>query len=291
MPARLCVFAPAKLNLLLSVTGVRPDGYHELLSLVAPVDFGDTLWVTRESGQDRLSCTDAELPVGTDNLVLRAAAAFRARCELASAAAFHLEKRIPTGAGLGGGSSDAAAALLALNTLAPRPLPAAQLAEAAAAVGSDVPLFLSGEPCILRGRGERIEQLAKHARDALRGRAVLILKPHFGISTAWAYSQIRASGKYDDAARWEASLAAWVARPAAEPPLYNRFEFAVARKYPALPLLSEHAAENAGAPLHLTGSGSACFLMTEDPRQRQAVRNLAREALGEMIFLIDTRIR
>ncbi|MEY3392074.1 MAG: 4-diphosphocytidyl-2-C-methyl-D-erythritol kinase, partial [Verrucomicrobiota bacterium] len=145
--------AHAKLNLSLAIIGRRPDGFHGLVSLVAPLDLADTL--SLEPGRPLgLTCDDATLPADGANLVLKAAAAYARRRPAVPAGHFHLAKRVPHGAGLGGGSSDAAAALRLLDRLSGEPLGSAALEEIAADVGSDCPFFVRGEAAIMRGRGE-----------------------------------------------------------------------------------------------------------------------------------------
>ena len=169
----ISIFAPAKLNLFLAITGRRADGFHELVSVVAQVDLGDTLHAT-PAAEFSLRCTDAEVPTDASNLVLKAAHAFAEAAHWKGGAAFVLEKRIPTGAGLGGGSSDAVAALRALNQLvdAPHKLATHTLARLAAQLGSDCALFLHDGPVVMRGRGERIAPLPVEAAARLRGRRV-----------------------------------------------------------------------------------------------------------------------
>ena len=147
--------APAKINLLLRVGGRRPDGYHEVASLMARVDIADTLTLA-PAARTVVDCPGLD---GGDTLVTRALQAFANAVEPGTApAGFHavLAKRIPAGAGLGGGSSDAAAALRAANQLCGDPLSAAQLAGLAATIGSDVPFFLGPPSAIARGRGEQV---------------------------------------------------------------------------------------------------------------------------------------
>ena len=130
--------APAKLNLSLAITGRRADGFHELISLVASLELADTLEFT-PGGAWRLTCDDASLPVDGTNLVLKAAEAYRRhRTEVASGH-FHLSKKVPSGAGLGGGSSDAAAALRILDRTVAQPLGPTALEVIAAEIGSDCP--------------------------------------------------------------------------------------------------------------------------------------------------------
>lgn len=264
------VFSPAKINLFLAVTGRRADGYHELISVVAPLTFGDEL--TAETGEGRpetgkqisLECDDPEVPVNASNLVWKAAQAFAAATGWKAAVRFRLTKRIPVGAGLGGGSSNATAALLALNQLTGAGLSHAALTELAAGVGSDCPLFLPGGPVVMRGRGEQVEALPAAAARRLHGRSVLLFKPGFCVSTAWAYEQMVAGAPrtYLFAAQAGRRLAAWIEGEAdATELLFNNLEPVVFRKYLALPVLLERLRTRFGLTLRMSGSGSACFAL------------------------------
>src|SRR5581483_4356927 len=207
------LFSPAKLNLFLAVTGRRPDGYHDLLSVAAPVNFGDRLKIeTRTGGEFSLECDEPAVPRDESNLVLKAARLFAEATGWHDGAAFFLEKRIPMGAGLGGGSSNAAAALRGLNFLAGEPLDRVALTALAARVGSDCALFLPGSPVVMRGRGERVEPVAAEAAARLRGRRVLVFKAGFGIATPWAYAQLGSGGEksYLSPGEAEARLERWL---------------------------------------------------------------------------------
>ncbi|MBL9211578.1 MAG: 4-(cytidine 5'-diphospho)-2-C-methyl-D-erythritol kinase [Opitutaceae bacterium] len=291
----LTVFAPAKLNLFLAVTGRRPDGFHELVSVVASLTFGDTLTVTPAEGFS-LTCTDPEVPADESNLVLRAARAFAAATRWPGGAAFRLEKRVPAGAGLGGGSSDAVAALRALQTLAgpAHALAPEPLAELAAQLGSDCPLFLRGEPVVMRGRGERLAPLPADAARRLRGRRVLVFKPGFGIPTPWAYGRLaaRAPGSYLPAAEAEARLAAWCDDPTApaEALLFNNMEPPAFAKFVALPTLLDRLRERGGVEPRMSGSGSACFVLLGDGTDPAPLRALIRDAWGESAFVQESRL-
>ena len=178
-------FAPAKINLSLRVLGRRADGFHDLESLMCPVSVFDTLDVTvcREGGLE-FTCDDATLPVGDDNLVVRAARLFCGACGVDPNVRIALKKEIPHGAGLGGGSSNAATTLLALDRLFETRLSRETLAEMAADLGSDVPFFVYQSAAMIRGRGERVEPVAfSHALP------LLLIKPPFGVPTPWAYSR------------------------------------------------------------------------------------------------------
>jgi len=157
------VQAPAKVNLTLRVLGVRPDGYHTLESVVAGVDLCDTLTVEPAEVLS-LTCDGRAVPEGDDNLVLAAARALQEVCGEAAGARMHLAKRIPPGRGFGGGSSDAAAALAALNAMWGGGLEVEALARLGARLGSDVPLFFGPGMAVLRGRGETIEPVAARCR-------------------------------------------------------------------------------------------------------------------------------
>jgi len=285
MPS-LCVFAPAKINLYLAITGRRADGFHELASLVAPLAWGDTLWLEPRPGAlaDSLECDHPDVPTDATNLVLKAAAAFRRRGNSqTSFIHFILKKDVPAGAGLGGGSSDAAAALRGLNQLAGQPLSAAELHACAAETGSDVPLFLEGAAVIMRGRGEIVEVLPAAARDLLRGRKLVIFKPPFGVPTAWAYARMREHGseRYIPAAKAEGALSQWLKHPTWESlPLENNLEYPVFEKYIALPALLAELRSRYNLRCRMSGSGSACFALLELTSPVAAIEQTIREAWG-----------
>jgi 4-diphosphocytidyl-2-C-methyl-D-erythritol kinase len=292
------IFSPAKLNLFLAVTGPRPDGFHDLVSVAAPVAWGDTLRVRLAEGGFALECDDPEVPCDGRNLVLKAAEAFKqaAAPRLGPAAsglgaAFVLEKRIPMGAGLGGGSSNAVAAMRALNELTGAPLDVAALEGLAARLGSDCPLFLKEAPVAMRGRGERVETM-RDAQERLRGRRVLIFKPGFGIGTAWAYEKLAASAGFMLPAEAEARLEAWRGDPSApvEKILFNSFEPVAFRKFQALPLLLGRLRANCGLEPRLSGSGSACFALLPGDRPAAAADATAeiRQAWGPAALVVDT---
>ena len=178
-------FAPAKINLSLRVLGRRADGFHDLESLMCPVSLGDTLEVTRRAaGGLEFVCDDPTLPTGEDNLVVRAARLFCRTRGIEPDVRIALTKHIPHGAGLGGGSSDAATTLLALDRLHETRLARDTLAALAAEIGSDVPFFIYESAAVIRGRGERVEPVAlPHALP------LLLIKPPFGVPTPWAYSR------------------------------------------------------------------------------------------------------
>ncbi|RFC44119.1 MAG: 4-diphosphocytidyl-2-C-methyl-D-erythritol kinase [Verrucomicrobia bacterium] len=286
---------PAKLNLLLAVTGRRPDGFHELVSVVAPVEFGDTLTV--EPADDfSLVCDDAALPVDGTNLVLKAAQAFRAATGWQGGARFSLVKNIPVGAGLGGGSSDAATALKALNRLAGGLLAPAALTQVAAEVGSDCPLFLPGGPVVMRGRGERVEPLPAAAASRLKGRPVLIFKPGFPVATPWAFAQLAARSRrgYRPGAEAESRLANYLylvsSGAAGDGELLNDLERVVFAKFVALSVLREQLRGQFGLAPRLSGSGSACFALLPEGAPVGVIAAAVRAAWGPSAFVRATQL-
>ncbi len=287
------VFAPAKLNLFLAVTGPHPDGFHDLVSVVAPLAFGDSLRATPAAAGFALECDAPDVPRDESNLVLRAARAFAAASGWGGGANFLLEKRIPMGAGLGGGSSDAVATLRALNGLAGAPLAAAKLAEVAAQLGSDCPLFLHDGPVVMRGRGERVAALPAPVASRLRGRRVLLFKPAFGVATPWAYARMVAQpDTYLPAAEAEARLEAWSADPSrpVEELLFNNMEHEVFKKYLALPTLLGRLHADFGLVSRMSGSGSACFAFVPDSVAVADVTAAIRADWGASAFVIETRL-
>ena len=187
-PEKVYIEAPCKINLHLRVGEKRPDGFHDIESLFASLAFCDAL--TFECGGEEGECilsTDSSLGSGEDNLVYKAASLFRARTGFTNALRIFLEKRIPIGAGLGGGSSDAASTLLAMNFLAGNPASMKELTEMAAVLGSDVPFFLAGGLAFVSGRGERIEPILLAESIFPRDLSVVLVKPPFSADTAEAY--------------------------------------------------------------------------------------------------------
>jgi 4-diphosphocytidyl-2-C-methyl-D-erythritol kinase len=292
----VAVYSPAKVNLSLAITGQRADGYHDLVSVVAPLDFGDELRAEgREPGAGSgfsLECNQAGVPLDNSNLILKAAAAFAAATGWQGGAHFALTKRIPLGAGLGGGSSNAVAALRALNTLTNGLLSGPALAAVAASLGSDCALFLSAAPVVIRGRGELIANLPPAAALRLRGRRVLLFKPGFAISTPWAYRRMVArGGDYVPAVQAEARLAEWLARPAsAEELLANNMEAAVFEKFLALPQMLGILCAEFDVTARMSGSGSACFALLREDQATGPLAGRIRECWGPVAFIQEARL-
>lgn len=263
------IHAPAKLNLSLAVLGRRSDGYHDIESLMVPVTLHDTLHVTptsqpgirlrvRQGG--RLARLDpvvsGDVPADSSNLVVRAAKALAHEAGVDRGLEIDLLKQIPSGAGLGGGSSDAAAVLQAAADAWQLGWPIERLAAIGATIGSDVPVFFSGGPAVVIGRGERVEPV-----EGIPPLPAVIVKPAIGLSTAAVYGRCQP----DASRRGEALQLAAALRGglrSAIPLMHNALE-APARAMCAdvERLLGDFKRAGAVHPM-LTGSGSACFAIS-----------------------------
>ncbi len=235
---------PAKVNLYLKVLGRREDGYHELVTVMQPLALADELQVKPGSGLT-LECRHPEVPSGADNLVWRAAQAFAAAARRELQVHLHLLKNIPVAAGLGGGSSDAAATLLALNELAGYPLDLAALSQLGAALGADVPFFLTPGPAVGRGVGTDLTPLD------LPPFWYVLFNPGVALSTRWVYANLNldtlARHGAPERETWEAEHPeAWVA---------NDLETVTLRRYPELRRALDKLAQAGARAQGMSGRG------------------------------------
>ncbi len=282
--------AHAKLNLSLAVTGRRADGFHELVSLVHAIGLADELDFEK-GGPFRLVCDDESLPSDETNLVLRAALLFQKHVPDCPTGTFYLRKRIPSGAGLGGGSSDAAATLRILNRVVAQPLSQDDLTSMAASVGSDCAFFISERAAIMRGRGERLDELPRVIAQTLQNRRVLVVKPPFAVSTPEAYGLLARSARYAKSSEVEQSLQSWLQNPNRDPSfLGNSLEAAVFQKYLALPTALEQISHSLGVTFRMTGSGSACFAFYPEGEPTADIENSFKHLWGPGVWFCDTRL-
>lgn len=257
------VLAHAKLNLFLRVVGRRADGFHELETLFQSIDLADEL--TFAPGRELTLTGGSEAaPPGPENLVLRAAAALREATGCPHGAAIHLEKRVPVGAGLGGGSSDAAATLRALNRLWDLRLPRERLLEIAARLGSDVPFALRGGTAVGRGRGELLEPLPTPALW------LALARPSFGVPTPQAYRLFRPAPAAAPLGSFLAALASGEPERIA-PLLRNDLEAGVFSQWPELTALRERLLAAGALGARMTGSGSVLFGVAQDEAHARAI--------------------
>ncbi len=277
--------SPCKVNLLLNILGRRPDGFHELETVLQPVRLHDRLEFQR-SGPGIgivLSCSEPALPVDGSNLVHRAASVFLETAGVTEGVRIHLDKRLPMAAGLGGGSANAAVTLLGLNQLFGCPLDVSQLSELAASLGSDVPFFLQDGPALGSGRGERIQPLEPFA--ALQGCAVLLVRPGFGVPTPWAYAEL---SKYPQSLNGRPGRAVELIRRlrgsdpgAARDAFFNSLEAPVFQKYPILAVLKECLLEQGAIVALMSGSGSSSFAITRSMAAAESLRETVLARFGK----------
>jgi len=268
------ILAPAKLNLFLEVLARRPDGYHEIESLMVSVNLHDTLTVSEiDSGSIELECDDPTLPTGSENLVVKAAERLRAATGCRRGARIRLQKVIPSQAGLAGGSSDAAATLAALDLVWGLRMPGSRLESVASEIGSDVAFFLHAPAAVCRGRGEQVEPVG-------------LSRPlHFvpiGLSTAEVYRHVRAPEQPRPIAPTLGALDHGVPAQLGQT-LFNRLQPVAETLRPELNRVRD-ALANLDPPLdgsQMSGSGSAYFgLCRDSAAAQQAADHLQTLGLG-----------
>ena len=264
--------APAKVNLHLRILGRRPDGFHEIETLMAPLTLADdvSVEITEGGSEVEVTCDLPEVPTGSDNLAAAAVRKFARATGRTFSARIHIEKRIPMGAGLGGGSSDAASVLIALDKLFETRLGIAGLEELAAPLGSDVPFFIRGVPALCRGRGERIEPHPLPERLPL-----LLLKPEFGVETPWAYRQWAEARVMAPESEIEQDLGGLT--------VFNSLERPVFEKFLLLPTLKRWLLNRPEVRVAaMSGSGSTMFAVLHDSAMAPALREAVTAAFGPL---------
>ena len=253
----------AKINLGLRILRRRPDGYHDIESCMLPIGWADQLTVEIAAGAAEDSYEIAglagDLPIER-NLIYKAVQLLRAHHHDIPPLRLKLEKRIPSEAGLGGGSADAAYTLLAINELSHLGLATAQLETLAGELGSDCPFFIQSRPVLVTGRGEKLTPLTMPS--ALHGKWLLVVKPPIGMSTAEAYRQVIRHPEVDG------KLATLLERPIGEwrELIVNDFEPVVFAHYPELATLRDKLYHHGALYAAMSGSGTALYaLFTDNP--------------------------
>ncbi|MBW1647333.1 MAG: 4-(cytidine 5'-diphospho)-2-C-methyl-D-erythritol kinase [Deltaproteobacteria bacterium] len=276
--ATLHLQAPAKLNLYLAVTGRRPDGYHDVVSLMACVGLHDSLHVDLGARGLWVASNAAEVPNDESNLALRAARLFFEAAGRPADAAIRIDKRIPVGAGLGGGSSDAASVLTGLNRYFGEPLSQATLAQLGLTLGADVPFFIQGRPALATGIGERLAPFGK-----LAPANVVIVFPAVQVSTAEVYGRLNL--RLTTCGKKPKVFASKSRAFDAARHLCNDLEPVAAGLQPVI-LEAKEALLSLGANgASMTGSGSAVFGLFKDPAAAAYARNHLPKRRGWRYFL------
>jgi 4-diphosphocytidyl-2-C-methyl-D-erythritol kinase len=287
----ICIPAFAKINLRLEILGRRPDDYHELRTIFQTISLHDTLELRFQAGaRITLECDDRAPPTGRENLVWRAVDALRRELKIRRGMHVRLTKRIPVGRGLGGGSSDAAAALIGLLRLTRRRLPLPRLMEIASGLGADVAFFLFGGRAAGVGRGDEILPLPDGPR-----RTVVVVSPHdIAVNTREAYTWVgarprRVGARLTKRRRapklWSFCALCWSSPEAG---VSNDFEAAVFARHPRLRRIKQGLLQAGAAEAALAGSGSAVFGIFQNPAQ---ARRAARRFPGDAVFVVETLTR
>ena len=268
------VRAPAKINLSLKILGRRNDGFHELDTLIAPISLYDEIRIDkRRLGKGiEFRCDDSSIPQGDENLAVRAAKAFFDTTKIEPALSIELKKKIPHGAGLGGGSSDAASVLLALNEMFKTKLSREALAEIAEPLGSDVPFFLFQSAAVCKGHGEMVMPVKLQ-----RQFSILLLKPAFAVSTPWAYSRWQHSREIPGIRYQAKEFVGQTFANDLERPVFEKFVFLAQLK---MWLLSQ---SEVGAAL-MSGSGSTVFAVVRENADADSVATRAKARLDPELW-------
>jgi len=244
----LSLKSPAKINLFLRILGKRSDGYHEIASLFQAIDLADTLHF-RCADRDSLTCSEPTLSTGEGNLIVKARRLFRLKTGIEQCFAIDLQKKIPQQAGLGGGSSNAATTLWALNALCGHPVNEKQLAEWGSEIGSDVSFFLSLGTSYCTGRGEILEEV-----PALQNQALCVIKPSQGLSTPAVYRKLNVSELMQRDPK--AALASFFSHSSV---CFNDLEVPAFELEPKLAILKKQLEKGGFSTVLMSGSGSSFF--------------------------------
>ena len=281
--------APAKINLTLRVVGKRVDGYHLLDTIMLPVSLFDDLDIrkARRAGSKKcralplinVTCDHPSVPQDETNLAYRAAALLLERARSRQPIEIHIRKRIPVGAGLGGGSTDAAATLVGLNRLLKLCRSSKQLEKIGLEIGADVPFFIRGKPARARGIGERLFRVRYVPRFWL-----VILYPGLPVSTAWVYRKLRVK------------LTKPIVNTSIAPSLksfaklngllINDLEAVTIKRYPEIGLLKHRLRRAGAAAVLMSGSGSSVFGIFDSKRKAQDAFRRLRNEEGAQTFLV-----
>ncbi len=286
MKHQVCVQAPAKINLTLKVIGKRADGYHELETVMQQIDLCDSVSIRVADSGIKVESNSSQVPDDDENLAFKAARAIYDRLGIQTGLRIHIDKRIPVGAGLAGGSTDAAAVLLGINEMLGAPLDFRALMEIGLQVGSDVPFSVMGGCALARGRGETLEPVDPGPRLEM-----VLVKPPGQLSTAEVYRDLRL-GEMLDPPDNGAFLEAWyrcdIMGLAAQ--MKNDLETVSITKYPEISAVKNKLAALGAIHSVMSGSGPSVIGLFAD--HQQAVRGWRTiKEVYEESFLVSTYIK
>ncbi|HHT9129449.1 MAG TPA: 4-(cytidine 5'-diphospho)-2-C-methyl-D-erythritol kinase [Candidatus Brocadiaceae bacterium] len=252
---KIKIAAPAKINLFLEILGKRPDGYHEIETVMQEISLFDHIYIENSDKEIEFTCSNSKLPIGEDNLVLKAVRLFQKESKIFRGVKIYLDKNIPISAGLGGGSSDAVATLLGLNKLWQVGYDEKKLMSLAGKLGSDTPFFVIGNTAICKGRGEVVTPYPLHAKYNY-----VIIYPRVEVSTATVYKNFKISltKNLKDVNLFLQFLASGSPEKLGMC-LHNRLEEGVFSLYPGIGKIKETLSKFNFCGTLLSGSGSALY--------------------------------
>jgi 4-diphosphocytidyl-2-C-methyl-D-erythritol kinase len=274
------ILSPAKINLFLKITGKRPDGYHELVSLMCCVGLYDTVSLTPDVQETSVSCSHPDVPENETNLAFVAASLFFNTLNINESVKISIEKQIPVAAGLGGGSSNAAAVLLGLNRYYGYPFSQDKLMSMGLLIGADVPFFIFQRPALVSGIGEKLE-----AYQGLENLKILLIFPGFGVSTAKVYKNLNLG-----LTKCKKKLKSFFLSKQSFDPgchLCNDLETAAASMYPGIFTVKEALLRHGALGALMSGSGSTVFGLFYDSDKALKANNALAENDKWQLYLVD----
>lgn len=276
----LVIPSPAKINLFLKVVGRRPDGYHEIITLLSRIALFDTVVLAFDQPSISVDCSHPRVPEDRSNLAYQAASLFFEALSTHDGVAIYIDKVIPVAAGLGGGSSNAAAVLMGLNQHYGLPLKGVELMEIALKVGADVPFFLFRHVAVARGIGENLL-----AYDEVPPLSVVLVCPRFEVPTAWVYKNLNLrltnGGKKFTIQRFDQDLSS------IKDFLFNDLEQVTITKFPEIKTIKEALLDVGAQTALMSGSGPSVFGLFKDSQQAtQAIQRIRHRGKWET-FLVE----
>ncbi|MEK7842490.1 MAG: 4-(cytidine 5'-diphospho)-2-C-methyl-D-erythritol kinase [Deltaproteobacteria bacterium] len=277
------VLSPAKINLFLKVLRKRDDGYHDIVSVMQPISLYDEILMEMENGSGIIvSCDNANVPCDRTNLAYRAAAEFFRTTGINRRLSITIKKNIPVAAGLGGGSSNAAAVLRALNEITSQNISTGNLIEIGACIGSDVPFFIVGKSCIARGRGESLEPIE------LPKFWYILINPGFPVSTQWAYQNLNLTKSNEDIniAILKVSLEDTVGIQQWQGLLANDLEEVTIGKHPEIKEIKDALSAVGATGALMSGSGPTVFGIFPDKDKAEEAFGLLKGAFKQKRYTV-----
>jgi len=280
--------SPAKVNLFLRVVGKRPDGYHDLITLMCPITLTDTVYLSFETQKITVTCSDPQIPQDETNIAHKAAVCFFERYSSErrkgsvrrQGVAIHIDKRIPSSAGLGGGSSNAAAVLMGLNEHYGHPMSTEQLLSMGLTIGADVPFFIRGKPAIARGIGEKLENY-----PGLIPYHVVLVFPGFGVATSMVYADLNLA--LTNCKKTITNSLLKQREFHADRHLCNDLESVTASKYPVVNSIKKSLLDHGATGALMSGSGPTVFGLFSNPAKAGNAFDTLSRSRKWRVFLAD----